>query len=401
MTRRALSLSAYLAYARSASASGEAPNWPARPSGPLVWGFAEDRETGRALASLAARLTAQRPEITVWLSGRIPSRPGLTTVPMPRDMAGDDLRSLRQLRPDVTLWTGHALRPGLLSALAESGSHMIALDLADAPFPAEAPRWLPDPSPAVLALFDSLYTTGQEASRRLRRLGLESSRVHDATPFLDTEAPLDCSDGLHEEIASLLAGRPIWLAARVRPDEARDVLMAHRQASRLAHRLLLILAPADPADADRIAAMLRRDQMRVCDWENGDMPDENTQVLLAGGPDELGLWYRLAPLAFLGGSLTTGGVGEDPFEAAALGAAVLYGPNVGAHLGAYSRLVSAGAARIVRDGDSLGTAVSHLVAPDQAAAMAHAGWDVISSSARLVDRVLSEICDTLDERAKT
>lgn len=32
--------------------------------------------------------------------------------------------------------------------------------------------------------------------------------------------------------------------------------------------------------------------------------------------------------------------------------------------------------------------------------MAHAGWDVISSSARLVDRVLSEICDTLDARAE-
>ncbi|MBY6160531.1 3-deoxy-D-manno-octulosonic acid transferase [Mameliella alba] len=399
MVRRALSLSAYLAYARSASAPGEAPTWPQRPTGPLVWGFAEDRESGRAMASLAARLTVQRPEITFWLSGRPNGRNGTPGVPLPRDVSAEDLRTVRRLRPDVTLWTGQTLRPGLLTALAESGSHMIALGLSDTPFQAEAPRWLPDPAPAVLSLFHSLYTTGPEASRRLRRLGIEGTRVHDATPFLDTEAPLECADGLHEEITGLLAGRPVWLAARLRADEAGDVLYAHRQASRLAHRLLLVIAPQSTADAARIARMVRGDQMRVCDWENGEMPDENTQILLAGGPEELGLWYRLAPLAFVGGSLTTGGSGEDPFEAAALGTAVLYGPNVGGHLEAYSRLVSAGAARIVRDADSLGAAVSHLVAPDQAATMAHAGWDVISSGAQLVDRVLAEVFEHLDAEA--
>ena len=399
MSRRALSLQAYLAYARSASAPGAAPSWPDRPAGPLVWGFAESAETGRALASLAARLTAQRPEVHVWLSGRVPDRPGVTTVPLPRDMGTEDLRSLRRLSPDVALWACQTLRPGLLSTLADSGSHMVALGLDDTPFSAEAPRWLPDPAPATLALFHSLYTTGPEASRRLRRLGIDGARVHDATPFLDTDAPLDCSDSLHEELAAAIAGRPVWLAARLRVEEAGDVLHAHRQASRLAHRLLLILAPADAAAGEVIARLLRRDQLRVCDWDAGEMPDENTQVLLASGPDDLGLWYRLAPLAFVGGSLVSGTGGEDPFEAAALGAAILYGPNVGGHLEAYSRLVGAGAARIIRDADSLGTAVSHLVAPDQAATMAHAGWDVISSGARLVDRVLAEVGEVLDDRS--
>lgn len=399
MTRRALSLSAYMTFARSATAPGPAPTWPERPQGPLVWGFAEDSERGRAMASLGSRLLSQRPRTQVWLSGRIPDRPGLTRVPLPRDMAADDLRAVRRFRPDIALWTGHTLRPGLLSALSEGGSHMIALDLGDTPFTTEAPRWLPDPTPATLALFDSLYTTGPAASRRVRRLGVESGRVHDATPFLDTEAPLDCADSLHEEMAGILAGRPVWLAARLCAEEARDVLQAHRQASRLAHRLLLVVAPADARAAEQIVPLVANAQMRVCDWDAGETPDENTQVLLTRSPDELGLWYRLAPLAFLGGSLAPGTGGTDPFEAASLGTAVLYGPNVGNHLEAYSRLVGAGAARIVRDADSLGAAVSHLVAPDQAAAMAHAGWDVISSGARLVDRLLAEINEVLDQRS--
>lgn len=399
MTRRALSLSAYMTFARSASAPGPAPVWPERQDGPLVWGFAETTERGRAMASLGSRLLALRPRAQVWLSGRIPKRPGLVHAPLPRDMAADDLRAVRRFRPDIALWTGHVLRPGLLSSLSEGGSHLIALDLGDAPFTTEAPRWLPDPTPATLALFDSLYTTGPAASRRLRRLGVETGRVHDATPFLDTEAPLDCADSLHEELAGILAGRPVWLAARLCPEEARDVLQAHRQASRLAHRLLLVVVPADAAAAAQIAPLVAKAQMRVCDWDAGDTPDENTQVLLTRSPEDLGLWYRLAPLAFLGGSLAPGTGGTDPFEAASLGTAVLYGPNVGNHLEAYSRLVGAGAARIVRDADSLGAAVSHLVAPDQAAAMAHAGWDVISSGARLVDRLLAEIVEILDQRS--
>ncbi len=398
MSRRALSLSAYLAYARSATAPGEAPPWPDRPRGPFVWGFANDVEQARALASLCARLIANRPDVTVWLSGRCPDRPGLISAPLPRDMASDDLRQIRRLKPDVALWVGQTLRPGTLTALSDSGSHMIALDLRDAPFPAEAPRWLPDPAPAVLTLFHSLYSTGPDASRRLRRLGVDSRRLHDATPFLDTDMPLDCPDNLHEELAAILAGRPIWLAARLRAEEVRDILAAHRQASRLAHRLLLIAVPADEAAARALNRALAGEQMRVCNWDAGESPDENTQVLLTEGPGELGLWYRLSPLAFIGGSLNHGQGGEDPFEAAALGTAILYGPNVGHQLAAYSRLVAAGAARIVRDADSLGTAVSHLVAPDQAANMAHAGWEVISSGALLVDRVLAETCDVLDRR---
>ena len=126
------------------------------------------------------------------------------------------------------------------------------------------------------------------------------------------------------------------------------------------------------------------------------MPDETTQMILTETPGELGLWYRLAPLVFLGGSLVPGHGGEDPLEAAVHGTALLYGPNVGRHLPAYSRLAEAGAARIVRDFDSLSAAVSQLIAPDRAAAMAHAGWDVVSQGAALTDELLTLAGDWLD-----
>lgn len=396
MNRRALSLTAYLTYARGGAT--ESFSLPPRPQGPLVWGYAETPEQGRVLASLCSRLQASYPEVTCALSGDVPDRHDAIFLPTPPESVSDADRFAKALAPQVVLWAGQNLRPALIEALHKNGSHLIALDANDRSWSSPAPRWLPDPTQATLSLFHSLYATGDAAARRLRRGGIETGRIRTEGPLIDSDQPLPCDDKTYEEVAGHLAGRPIWLAAHLCPQEARDVIGAHRQAMRLAHRLLLVMVPHDDDHAAEIEAEARASQMRVCNWDIGETPDELTQILLAESPDELGLWFRLAPLTFLGGSLVPDRGGHDPYQAAAMGTAILYGPNVGRHVGAYSRLVDAGAARIVRDADSLSAAVTHLIAPDQAAAMAHAGWDLISSGASLVDCVISEIMTTLDNR---
>ena len=114
-------------------------------------------------------------------------------------------------------------------------------------------------------------------------------------------------------------------------------------------------------------------------WSDGTYPDDNTSVVVADLPGETGLWFRVAPVSFLGGSLETGQGGQDPFAAAALGSAVLYGP-------------------IVNDAESLGAAVTWLIAPDQAAKMAMAGWDVVTEGADTMERIINLVQDGLDAR---
>ena len=110
-----------------------------------------------------------------------------------------------------------------------------------------------------------------------------------------------------------------------------------------------------------------------------------------------GLWYRLSPVTFMAGSLRRGMKGHDPFEPATLGSAVLYGPFVAHHLPAYSRLAQAGAARLIRDSDSLAQGLSRILAPDQAATMATAAWDVATEGAEMTDRVADWVAETLDD----
>ena len=61
---------------------------------------------------------------------------------------------------------------------------------------------------------------------------------------------------------------------------------------------------------------------------------------------ELGLFYRLAGIAFVGGSLVAKG-GHNPFEAARLGCAVLHGPDMSNCATMAAALAVAGAAETV------------------------------------------------------
>ena len=141
---------------------------------------------------------------------------------------------------------------------------------------------------------------------------------------------------------------------------------------------------------------MKEDGLRNSRWDDGEMPDDNCQVLLASAQDELGLWYRLAPLSFLGSSLASGQHGLDPLQATGLGTAILYGPNVRNHMPSYTRLAAAGAARIVNDTGALGVAVAQLISPDHAASMAMSGWDVVSQGADVTDRITELVTTALD-----
>jgi len=229
---------------------------------------------------------------------------------------------------------------------------------------------------------------------------MEGSRIEVTGPMqIGLNVP-SCNEKERREMAALLGTRPVWLAADVPMAELDAVATAHRQASRRAHRLCLILVPANPADAVEMAAQLRRDGTTVtCRSESTD-PDEATQIYLVENNAELGLWYRLAPITYLAGTLAGQG-GRSPLEPAGLGSALLHGPLTAPHSADYERLASAGASRAVRSTVDLGNAVEVLLAPDKAAAMAHAAWDVTSSGAAVVNRIADLIRERIDRLGQT
>ena len=258
-------------------------------------------------------------------------------------------------------------------------------------------RWFPDSARNVLQHLSGVFAASTNSAQRIRRLGVPEARITVTGRLQEGGCVLPVSLTEREELSKALAGRSLWLAAGVQPDEMELILAAHHAASRLAHRLLLVIVPARDEDAQTFETRLQDEGWRVALWSHGDRPNENTQILLADSAEDMGLWYRVAPITLMAGSLLPGCTGQDPYEAAALGSAILFGPFVADHRDPYRRLSDAGGARLVRGADALGKALIRLIAPDQAASMALAGWEVASSGAEVTDRVSDLIQDALDQ----
>jgi 3-deoxy-D-manno-octulosonic-acid transferase len=114
---------------------------------------------------------------------------------------------------------------------------------------------------------------------------------------------------------------------------------------------------------------------------------------------ELGLFYSLAEIAFVGGSLVAKG-GHNPFEAARLDCAVIHGPNIGNCARMAAELAAAGAAETVSDADGLARAVSKLLGDRRLQAeRAAAAKRVAAASANILDIVLMRLAPWLDPLA--
>ncbi|PIE07874.1 MAG: 3-deoxy-D-manno-octulosonic acid transferase [Rhodobacterales bacterium] len=378
-----------------------------RPEGPLLWLHVGSEREALGIPNLIEQLHVERDDIAILvtvarrgpdelLAARLPQ--GTAVQPVPDPMPHAVSLFLDHWRPDVCIWAGSTLETTLITAVDRAG---VPLFLVDARVPDRTGwRWMPGQRRALLKRFAFVIAGDTLAAEGLKALGLPAERI-ETLGFLQTgSSPLPCSEAERDALAGLLAARPVWLAAGVTRGEVDAVIGAHRQAMRRAHRLLLVLHPEDPADGPALAERLEAEGWAIGLRSRDDEPEPGIEVFVADLPEELGLWYRLAPISVMGGTLAGehSRAVQNPFAAAALGSAVLFGPHVGPWAESYERLRSAGAARAVSDHASLAHAVEFLLAPDMAAAMATAAWELTTAGAEATDRIVALTLDAFDDR---
>jgi 3-deoxy-D-manno-octulosonic-acid transferase len=145
--------------------------------------------------------------------------------------------------------------------------------------------------------------------------------------------------------------------------------------------------------------MLTGQGLRVARRGRGEPLTGETQIYLADTLGELGLFYRLAGIAFIGGSLVAKG-GHNPFEAARLDCAVLHGPDMSNCAAMAASLAAAGAAETVQDDAALAQAVSALLSdPRRRAERAAAGARATAASLGILDEVAARLAPWLDQIA--
>ncbi|WP_375571724.1 glycosyltransferase N-terminal domain-containing protein [Seohaeicola saemankumensis] len=259
-------------------------------------------------------------------------------------------------RPDLALFLENDLWPRLVIDAARRGIPSAVINARASRTRARAPRAMA----ALLGRAALISTQDAATAGQMRALGLDPARILDTGDLKAAANPLPADSAALEALRTAIGARPVWLAASTHPGDENAVIAAQRSAS-LAHPdLLLILVPRHPQRGADLAAQIAAAGFSIARRGTGALPDPETQVYLADTLGEMGLFYRLAPLAFLGGSFGPEG-GHNPYEPAALGAAVLHGPGVANFAQAYEGMGLAGAAAKVADADDLGRQVADLI----------------------------------------
>lgn len=405
---RSLGFAAYRALSRRKSRPAAGFARP-RPDGEILWLHATSADRLTRLSELGIRAQSQRAGLNVLITveqdetdphAAPPASEinGFSVDILVSDHPAEVREFLDHWHPDICLWAGALLMPNLISETVGRDVAMILIDVDQADFSSRKHKWFPALTRSSLGQFDAIMVNSQAASNALRRIGVPGRRIEITEPLRNGPSPSSFAEEDLSATAQQLRGRPLWLAAHADAAEFGLILKAHRIAQRLAHRLLLVLTVSDPDTLEQLEAQLQGTRTRFARWTMGDDIDDNTQVLISDGVDDLGLWYRMAPLTFMASSLIAGATGRNPLEAVALGSAILFGPHVVDHRDTYSRLAAVGAGRSIGDAEGLGAAVNRLVAPDHAAAMALAGWQVVTEGAALSDRLVDMVQDRLDTK---
>jgi 3-deoxy-D-manno-octulosonic-acid transferase len=183
---------------------------------------------------------------------------------------------------------------------------------------------------------------------RLRRLGTVPPEASGNLKFAALPLPVPRIE-LHRARTAIDA-RPVWLAASTHPGEEALVFAAHAALLPRHPDLLTIIVPRHPERGAEVAALA--ENLPVTRRSLGEGPPDAAGIWIADTLGELGLFYSLAGIAFVGGSLVPHG-GQNPLEPARLGCAVAVGPHVGNFVEPVAILEAAGALTMVADVDEL------------------------------------------------
>lgn len=298
-------------------------------------------------------------------------------------------------KPDLVVWIDGAFPAGLLGACAAQDVPVVAVNARAGALQALGGRWLPGRTRSILAPLRRVHAVDQATALAFQKAGLSSKRiiVAPALQELPEVQPVD-PDSVTKR-ATEIGTRPTWLALGPKPAEWSILLTAHRQATRRAHRLLLVVLAATPDHIPELAEACAAAALSFATPTSEPPLTEATQVFCPGTLDDLGLWCRVVPISFIGGSFH-GDLAVDPYVPVTLGSVPLHGPRAGSGTRRLLQLVDATATQGVSMPDALGDAVSVLLAPDVTAQKVTAGWDAITRGADIADLLIDVIQQIID-----
>lgn len=368
----------------------------ARPVGPLVWMHGASVGEVLSLVALVEGMIARRYSVLVTtgtrtaadlIGARLPQ--GAVHQYMPLDAPRWIERFLDHWQPDIAVVAESEIWPNTIISLDERDIPLILVNgrMSERSFRGwERSRRT---AAALLSRIAVCLAQTEDDAARFAKLGAPRVSIAGNLKF---DAPVPPADPQQlNYLRPMVAGRPVWLAASTHPGEEAAVAHAHAELKERFPNLLTILAPRHPRRGAEAAASATAAGLRSARRSAGGRPHPSVDLYVADTIGELGLFYRLCPLVFLGGSLVPRG-GQNPIEPVRLDAAVLHGPHTGNFAQVYAALDRSGGAALVANGTELTDSVGRLLSDrPRLEQMAKAGQAALKPFEGAVRRTLAVI----------
>ncbi len=276
----------------------------------------------------------------------------------PLDFTWAVKRAVRRVRPDLLLLAELELWPNLIAEVKKQGGKVAVINgrLSENSF--KGYRRLGPIVQKTLASVDLVAAQDQATAERFAAIGARPEVVQVSGSLKYDGASTTRNNPMTNHFRELCGWKrdeTIFLAGSTQEPEEEIALQVFEELTEDHPELRLILVPRHPERFEDIAKLLDSTGVawnRRTELESAIGTDEDAKILLVDSVGELGSWWGLADIGFVGGSFGDRG-GQNMIEPAAYGVATSFGPNTKNFRDIVSALLEADGARVVQTPDDL------------------------------------------------
>lgn len=311
-----------------------------RPKGALFWIHAASIGEAQSTLILIHHLLKARPDAHILVTTgtltsakimveRLPPQAFHQFYPLDHPQWVEEF--LNHWQPDLVLWMESELWPNMLLQIKQRTIPAVLVNARMSARSHKTWKYFKPLVKEVLEAFSAIFCQTEDDLSRFSTLGVENSHLQVTDNIKYSSAPLDFDKDALSKLSIQTAGRPLWLYASTHDGEEEIACRVHQIIKNILPEILTIIIPRHPVRTEEILEKCAPYNLKISiRGENkSTLPDRNDDVYLANTLGELGLFYRLAPVACIGRSFSKdGGGGHNPIEAAQLGCAILHGTHV-------------------------------------------------------------------------
>jgi len=236
-------------------------------------------------------------------------------------------RFLNHWQPNSIIWLESEIWPNILLEIKKRNIPCASLNaiISDKSYA----KWQKHPKMInkILSAFSVVVAQTDKKGKMLSNLGAKNVKC---LGNLKATLPAPAVDkDKKKELEKAIGKRKILCFSSTHKGEEELAISTHKLAKKKEKNLLTIILPRHPNRRDEIKSLLEKSGLNFAFRSEGKLPEKNNDIYVADTMGEVGTFYSICPIVFMGGSMSPyHDGGHNPIEPAKFGCAVVSGNKI-------------------------------------------------------------------------